>query len=206
LRFESIQDGPGGAVVTIVVEDAEDTSPAQVERLRAEIQSEAEQKAARLKEALEGERQSVLLLKSDVRRLEWTVDKILSRPTFYLQGGDARMGDEYNIGQAGAAGPHAHAHDMTFQQIGGNIEKSIDLSELAGELATLRQAMKSEATEPAHDAAVGKVAEAEAAAQAKDSSKVAESLKGAGKWALDVATKIGTSLATEAIKESMSVK
>lgn len=206
LRFESIQDGPGGAVVTIVVEDAEDTSPAQAERVRAEIQAEAEQKAARLKEALAGERQSVLLLKSDVRRLEWTVDKILSRPTFYLQGGDARMGDEYNVGQAGVAGPYGHAHDMTFNQIGGNIERRMDLSALAGELATLRRTMKGEATEPEHDAAVGEVAKAEQAAQAKDSSKVAESLKGAGKWALDVATKIGTTLASEALKESMGLK
>jgi len=83
---------------------------------------------------------------------------------------------------------------------------SRDLSELAGELATLRRAMKGEGTEPEHDAAVGEVAKAEQAAKAKDSSKVAESLKGAGKWALDVATKIGTTLASEALKESMGMK
>lgn len=95
---------------------------------------------------------------------------------------------------------------MAFNQIGGNIERAMDIPVLAGELATLRQVMKGEATEPEHDAAVGEVAKAEQVAKAKDSSKVAENLKGAGKWALDVATKIGTTLASEALKESMGLK
>jgi hypothetical protein len=90
-----------------------------------------------------------LLLKGEARTLERTleriVDKFLSRPTFYLQGGDARMGDEYNVGQAGAVGPQSHAHDMTFHQIGGNIERAMGLSQLAGELATLREVMSQEA-------------------------------------------------------------
>lgn len=206
LRFESILNGPGGAVVTIAIEEAEDASPEQMTRLRAAIQSEAEQKAQRLREALEGEKQSVLLLKGEVRTLERMVDKLLSRPTFYLQGGDARVGDEYNTGQAGAVGPQAHAHDMTFNQIGGNIERAMDLSALAGELATLRKAMGREATDTGHYIALGEVAKAEEAARANDSSKVAQSLKAAGKWTLDVATKIGTSLATEALKESMGMK
>jgi uncharacterized protein YjbI with pentapeptide repeats len=205
LRFESIQDGPGGAVVTIVVEEAEDTSPAQVKQLKAALQAEAEQKAQYLRQALESERES-LSLKGEVRALERTVDKLLSRPTFYLQGGDARMGDEYKVGQAGAVGPQSHAHDMTFNQIGGNIEKAMDLSELAGELATLREAMSREAAVSGHYIALGEVAKAEEAAKVKDSSKVAESLKAAGKWSLDVATKIGATLAAEALKESMGLK
>jgi hypothetical protein len=35
---------------------------------------------------------------------------------------------------------------------------------------------------------------------------MAESLKSSGKWALDVATKIGVSLASEALKHSMGMK
>jgi hypothetical protein len=66
--------------------------------------------------------------------------------------------------------------------------------------------MSEEAKEPEHGTAIRAIATAEEAATAKDSSKVAESLKGAGKWALDVASKIGTSLATEAIKQSMGMK
>ena len=81
-----------------------------------------------------------------------------------------------------------------------------DLSEVAGELARLRQAMRSEATEPEHAIAVSEVARAEQAAKAKDSAKVAQSLKRAGKSALDVATKIGTTLASEALKESLGLK
>jgi hypothetical protein len=95
---------------------------------------------------------------------------------------------------------------MTFNQIGGNIERSMDLSALAGELVALRAAMTQEATETGHYIAIGEVAKAEEAAKAKDLSKVAQSLKAAGKWTLDVATKIGTSLATEALKESIGIK
>lgn len=205
LRLESIQDAPGGAVVTIVVENSEDTSLKQMSLLKAAIQSEAEQKAQYLRDALESEKESALLLKGEVQTLERMIDKLLSRPTYYLQGGDAIMGDEYNVGQ-GFAGQNVHAHDMTFNQIGGNIERSMDLSELSAELSKLRWAMSQEAKETSHHIALGEVAKAEEAAKAKDSSKVAENLKAAGKWALDIATKIGTSLATEAIKESMGLK
>jgi hypothetical protein len=82
----------------------------------------------------------------------------------------------------------------------------MDLSKLAGELFELRQAMSQEAKEPTDYIVVGKVAEAEIAAKAKDPSKVVESLKGIGTWALEVASKIGTSLATEAIKQSLGMK
>jgi hypothetical protein len=57
-----------------------------------------------------------------------------------------------------------------------------------------------------HDIAVADVGKAKKAAEAKDSAKLAVSLKSAGKWALDVATKIGVSLATEAIKQSTGMK
>jgi dihydroxyacetone kinase-like predicted kinase len=120
------------------------------------------------------------------------------------------LGDTYNIpGQAGAVGPNAHAHDNTFnrfQQIGRQIEQSMDLAVLAIELGTLRQALKKEATTEEHDVAVVDIGAAKRAAEAKDSGKLAESLKSADKWALDVATKIGVSLATEAIKHSRGMK
>ena len=115
--------------------------------------------------------------------------------------------DTYNIsGQAGAVGPNAHAHDMTFTQIGSRIEQSMDLTTLASELEVLRQALKKEATTEEHDIAVADVGKAKKAAEAKNSAKLAESLKSAGKWALDVATKIGVSLATDAIKQSTGMK
>jgi hypothetical protein len=42
--------------------------------------------------------------------------------------------------------------------------------------------------------------------EAKDSAKLAEPLKLAGKWALDAATNIGVSLASGALKHSMGMK
>lgn len=59
--------------------------------------------------------------------------------------------------------------------------------------------------EAEHYIAFGEIAKAEKSAKDEDSSGVAESLTSAGKWALDVAAKIGTSLATEAIKKSMEI-
>lgn len=206
LRLESIADASGGAVVTLAIDDVSEGALEGLTRLKAELEAAAAQVIDYQRKAL-AEGETRLRLEGEVKQLSAVVDKLILRPSlsFHSHGG-ITVGDEYNIGQAGAVGSNPHAHDMTFNQIGGNIEKRMDLSELAGELATLRQAMKGEATEPEHDAAVGEVAKAEQAAQAKDSSKVAESLKGAGTWAVDVATKIGTTLATEALKESMGMK
>lgn len=211
LRFESIQDAPGGALVTIVVEDVENTSLEQLERLKADIQSEAEQKSQLLREALEDERRTRLLLTGEVQALERIVDKVLSREktAIYLEKGGITMSEFKNTIQGnfqGAMGDGARATNLSYNQIGDRIQNSMDLLELAGDLVKLRQAMSEEAKEPAHYISLGEVAKAEEAATAKDSSKVAEGLKGAGKWALDVATKIGASLATEAIKESMGMK
>jgi uncharacterized protein YjbI with pentapeptide repeats len=213
LRFESIQDASGGAIVNLVFDNAGDISPEHIEKIRTEIQAEADQKALFLRQALEGEKQTVLLLKGEVQALERTVDKLLlnQKPTVYLGKGDLNMsGDTYNIpGQAGAVGPNAHTHDNTFnqpQQIGRRTEQSTDLAALATELETLRQALKKEAVTEEHDLAIVDIGTAKRAAEAKDSGKLAESLKSAGKWALDVATKIGVSLATEAIKQSTGLK
>jgi hypothetical protein len=122
--------------------------------------------------------------------------------SIYIEKGEFTMGDSYKAGQAGAMGPHAQAHDMTFNQVQYQLPSSIDLTQLAIELSQLRQQMKKEAVEPDHDIAVSDIARAEQAAKAGDRSKIVEHLKGAGKWALDVATKIGTSLAVEAIKSA----
>jgi uncharacterized protein YjbI with pentapeptide repeats len=128
LRFESIQGASGGAVVNLVFDDAENISPEQI----TTIQAEAEQKALFLRQALEGEKQTVLLLKGEIqaleRTLERTVDKLLAnqKPTIYLGDGDLNISsDTYNIsGQAGAVGPNAQADDMTFDQIGSQTAES----------------------------------------------------------------------------------
>jgi hypothetical protein len=117
------------------------------------------------------------------------------------------VSEQYNVsGQAGAVGSNAHAHDMTFnQQIGSQIEKTVDLEQLANELATLRQAMIKESKEVGHSIAVGEIAKAEQAATSKDATKVVEYLKAAGQWALDIASKVGVPIAIEALKRAMGI-
>jgi len=95
---------------------------------------------------------------------------------------------------------------MTFNQIWNQAGKSINLEQLATELVQLRQAMKKEALEPEQDIAVSDVVKAEQAAKAGNGAKVMEHLKSAGKWALDVATKIGIPVAIEAIKNATGMK
>ena len=116
------------------------------------------------------------------------------------------MGDQYNIpGQAGAVGPQAHAHDITFTQTWNQMEKSVDLEKLADELRSLRAAMEESASEPGHRLATGAIAAAEESARQKDGPKVIEYLKSGGKWALGVAEKIGVGVATVAIKGALGL-
>lgn len=150
---------------------------------------------------LNGQQNKELFLEGQVSALSETVERLAGKGDRYI------MGDHYEVkGPAIGVGPNSHVHDITFNQIGSQIENSMDLSDLAIELARLHQAMKAEATDSEHYKDIGSVIEAEVAAKAKDASKVVESLKTAGKWTLDVASKIGVSLATEALKQSMGMK
>ena len=115
------------------------------------------------------------------------------------------MGDSYTAGQVGAMGPGAQAHDMSFHQVSVQQLGHLDMRTLAVELASLRQGMKQIATEPDHDIAIGQIAAAETAAKKGDADTVLRHLKSAGKWSFDVATKIGVSVASEAIKKSMGL-
>jgi hypothetical protein len=120
---------------------------------------------------------------------------------FFVQ--ELNMESKYKItgGNVGAAGDNAVAHDFT--QVSNQTLGAIDMSALATELARLRSEARKDATEPEHDIAVSDIAKAEQAAKEGQTSVVVQHLKSAGTWALDVATKIGTSVAVEAIKRSM---
>ncbi len=112
------------------------------------------------------------------------------------------MDSKYKVtgGNIGAIGDGAEAHNVI--QVSNQTLGSIDIATLAGELSRLRAEARKEATEPEHDISVSELAKAEQAAKAGESSKVVEHLRAAGKWALEVATKIGTGVAIEAIKKS----
>lgn len=113
------------------------------------------------------------------------------------------MGDQYNVtGQAGAIGPNSKAENNIFNQVLQQAASSLDLPVLARELATLRKSMREQATEVEHDQAVASIGAAETAAKQQDGAGVLEHLKSAGKWALDVATTIGTTVAAQAIQNA----
>lgn len=115
------------------------------------------------------------------------------------------MGDQYQAGQAGAMGPNASTTGSTFQLIWQQNEGKLDLKSLASELETLRKAMRQEATDAQHDVAIGEVAAAQTAASAGDGPKAIEHLRNAGKWALDIASKIGVGVATAALKSGLGI-
>ncbi|HET9533305.1 MAG TPA: hypothetical protein VFQ92_23325 [Blastocatellia bacterium] len=125
---------------------------------------------------------------------------------FNFRIGEFTMGDKYNVGQAGAVGPHSHAHDMNFNQIWNQMSGDVSPAQLADDLAKLREALLKEAKEPEEYSQIGAVASAEVEAKNGQGSKALEYLSKTGKWVLDVATKIGTTVAAAAIKESLGIK
>ena len=106
-------------------------------------------------------------------------------------------------GNVGAFGDKAHAENVI--QVSNQSLDSIDMETLVSELSTLWKKAREEATDVEHDRAVLEIREAEEALKSGDKSKVIGHLKSAGKWALDVATKIGTGVAAEAIKKSIGL-
>jgi len=81
--------------------------------------------------------------------------------------------------------------------------QTLDWKKLAPELEELRGAMKAEGKSAAHDIATGKIAEAKEAADKKDEKGTVSALKSAGKWAFDVAQKIGVTVASKAIEDAI---
>jgi hypothetical protein len=118
---------------------------------------------------------------------------------------ELHVGDQYNVNQAAAVGPQAHAHDITFQQLWTRSADKIDLEALALDLGRLRSQLKAEANNATEDAAVGQIALAETAAKEKNGPGVLAHLKAAGQWALSVAEKIGVAVATGAIKTALGL-
>lgn len=109
------------------------------------------------------------------------------------------------IGQAAVVGDNAHVHDVNFNQIWNEVSSQADTKQLAGELIQLRDELLKRASGPDHYIAIGEVAAAEKAASANDGPTALRHLKTAGKWAFDAATQIGTTLAAEVLKKTLSI-
>lgn len=119
------------------------------------------------------------------------------------RGATAVSNFEISGGQQGAVGNNPHVHDVTFVQQMWDQAKAkgtADTTVLAAELAKLLAAMKNDASEPEHFESLAEVSRAEKSAKSGDGPSALQSLKAAGQWALDVATKIGVSLVTELLK------
>lgn len=112
-------------------------------------------------------------------------------------------GDTFDIKDSPGSGRNISMQDVDIRQNRTEFGEKIDLRLLAQELERLRVEMKSQASSAEHDVAVGAVALAQAEAKRGDESKALTYLSKAGQWALDVATKIGVSVATDAIKKAM---
>lgn len=110
------------------------------------------------------------------------------------------MRDRYETGQVGAQGPHAYAHDMTFNQIWHKIKDNIDLVTLAKELNILRNERKKSAKNAEDYVEIGAIASAEIEAEKGDGPKALSTLSKVGKRTLSIAEKIGIGVATAAIK------
>jgi uncharacterized protein YjbI with pentapeptide repeats len=197
LHIRSVEDdGSGAAAVTITVEDIKNRDSGafkqEVEQLRTELRY------------IEGQRdlfrdQFMPIFRELVIKDGQTV---IGQITNLAMIGSSMSGDTFNTGQAGAVGPNAHAHDMTFQQV--QHQGALEIPRLAEELARLRAAMKREAGDaPEADEAVGAVASAQKAVAAGDGAGALQHLKNAGSWALGVAEKIGVSVAAKAIEKAM---
>jgi uncharacterized protein YjbI with pentapeptide repeats len=210
LRFVNMHTDSGGAVVELAIEDVDNLSKEQIKQLQAALEKEAQQQVEYQRKALV-EREKRLELEGEVKQLSIVVDKLIQRPNFSIQSmRDFDMSDDQgskyiNKGQVGAMGDNAHAHNMTFNQT-INTGESLDLVALAVELAQLRMAIKNKQdSSPQADVALGEIAKAEIAAGEKDESGVWQHLKAAGKYALDTATTIGTTLAAEVLKKAMGM-
>ena len=108
-----------------------------------------------------------------------------------------------------ATGSQHFSQQATIGQTFTHQSLVIDPVALAQELPRLRQALVDEAEDPKHYEIVGAVRTAEIEASKpedeQEQSKIMQSLARAGQWAFDTATKIDTTVAAEAIKQSMGL-
>jgi hypothetical protein len=209
LRLHSVQEGAGGATVTLIVDAPSGSNPEELAALKAELEEQGRRLLSAERKALEEEAQR-LHVEHTLRYLSHEVlPRLLEsgRPNYSISitGRKQTMGDTYIAGQVGAQGPHAHAHDINFHQLWSYTGQSLDLPALATQLATLRQHLRQEAVKPEHDIAIGAVANAEVAAKEGNGPKTLEFLSKAGQWTLDNATKIGVGIATAALKTALGL-
>lgn len=114
-------------------------------------------------------------------------------------------GDQYNVGQAAAVGPHSNG-TVNVQQEWTAIQNEIDLNALTSELEQLKKHLQQSALSSSDFQRLALLSEAEEHAKKRDGSKAMEVLSKVGKGALDVAKDIGTEIAAKVIAKSMGLE
>ncbi|HKX26909.1 MAG TPA: pentapeptide repeat-containing protein [Blastocatellia bacterium] len=198
LRLVRMGEAADGIVVELAIEDG-GRSEEELDELQAALQAEAQRIVEYQRLAL-ADRKTSLQLEGRVQELDSFVDKLILAAG---PGTPHEGANNSNPGPASAAGPSPQLQEAAFRRIGSQIESSIDIGRLVEELAALRQAMSHEALEAEQYVAVGNVAKAEQAAKVRDSAKMAENLRAAGGWALEIASRVGATLAAKAIRHSI---
>jgi hypothetical protein len=151
--------------------------------------------------------------KNVLRKMETYTDQWKQAPSgkriVQIFGDVERMSGDFNVSgqnqQIGAVGSNAHVHHVNVNQKWSQVREDIDLPKLAQELSLLLEELQEEASNGKHYIALGEVARAEEAAKSDDGPRALEHLAKAGKWALDVATNIGTTVAAAAIKVALGL-
>jgi hypothetical protein len=112
LRFVSISEGAGGAIVELAIENTEDLSTERIETLTRSIKESAERDIQILRSALKGKEDEIKLLTGKVEGFKESISLILRGHQ-----GDMIIGNKYEIsGQTGAVGDNSQANDITFNQ------------------------------------------------------------------------------------------
>ena|ERR1700733_5440020 len=142
-------------------------------------------------------------VRAEAQRVADEIESALAQPSRVRSNAGANV--FINHGQAGAIGPNASASGNTFQQqvnvvrplVGEEQRRTLE------QLSTLVEELKAQAQQPAQYAALAEVAQAQLEAKNGDRAGVGKSLKRAGKWAFEVAEKIGVDIVVELIKSAM---
>jgi hypothetical protein len=116
------------------------------------------------------------------------------------------MRDQYNIKHAVGVGPGAQIIQSPITQNSTDSDGGVYVAQLAAALTELRLALvKDQTGDPDQLIDLGRVATAEKAATEGDGNHALESLKQAGAWVWDTATKIGVGIAIQAAKAGLGL-
>lgn len=159
----------------------------------------------RLNEILAPVQEILLENKSLIEAVRGSVDSSLSTNVGRIVINEYVAGDKYVGSSVGAQGPASYAIDPKFITIWQQSGNELNLNQLAKELEQIRACMQSERASPERSLAISQVEEAAKAAKEGKGPKALAALSRAGKWALEIGTKVGTEVAVAALKSALGV-